>query len=581
MPTSTSTRDEVLWLREARLDTNCAIFPTVLDRVVMKRGSKSMECFEWQGSEPRISYKKRADTIISFAAHAADPIPSDRRRAATSGRKIRNCEYQAVASAAGRLDYWTRCRGHCFLHGCILVIPDVSSYPSFTLMELLLTISISTEWPEVKLRNFAKFDTLKVDHQLVYIKITSPLLDEQQNTVSGEGHGTTKTKTNGYRRFQRITCPLLQPQRSDHVLYGAWRKCKVECAYHCAVATQCRCETASYNANSSFTRQQNGVTGQQDVRTPIANQHLVTYLPAGVTANRRPFAARSNQSGTRPVLRDSRSQRAGAASQFKEYSFERALFHTTWREHCFALSHGRPESILSDVMMAWSRERVHERALSGPIETRPQIELKSDVVQRTAEADSTWVVGHTYSGTARDRLQVYLHAEGRRLRSIKRHVTWVRFGPIRYHLSTTTTHIIERDPQLDRQTSREVVDPYMYVGLCQGSMGITSLIKNETYLRALRALTAPRKEGGGEEEPTHLWTFGYRTPTLLRSCNNRRVGEMNKCLESTSHPNEFTKYSWLYSSVEETTDANPASSTELRTDNPPGELQSPGPMSHL
>ncbi|KAJ8889711.1 hypothetical protein PR048_009212 [Dryococelus australis] len=39
-------------------------------------------------------------------------IPSDRRRAArevTSRRQICECEYQAVVSAAGRLDYWTRC----------------------------------------------------------------------------------------------------------------------------------------------------------------------------------------------------------------------------------------------------------------------------------------------------------------------------------------------------------------------------------------------------------------------------------------------------------------------------------------
>ncbi|KAJ8888027.1 hypothetical protein PR048_007512 [Dryococelus australis] len=39
-------------------------------------------------------------------------VPSDRRRAArevTSGREIYDCEYQAVKSAAGRLDYWTGC----------------------------------------------------------------------------------------------------------------------------------------------------------------------------------------------------------------------------------------------------------------------------------------------------------------------------------------------------------------------------------------------------------------------------------------------------------------------------------------
>ncbi|KAJ8871074.1 hypothetical protein PR048_027378 [Dryococelus australis] len=61
-------------------------------------------------------------TTLLTAAQLSSLGIADRQRVArevTSGREIYDCEYQAVKSAAGRLDYWSRCTGlvsHWLLH---------------------------------------------------------------------------------------------------------------------------------------------------------------------------------------------------------------------------------------------------------------------------------------------------------------------------------------------------------------------------------------------------------------------------------------------------------------------------------
>ncbi|KAJ8898543.1 hypothetical protein PR048_003903 [Dryococelus australis] len=67
-------------------------------------------------------------------------------------------------------------------------------------------------------------------------------------------------------------------------------------------------ETAACLANYARTRQQNGVTGQQHVATPFANQSLVICLPAGSPANRESLQVRRSQYDVRLVPTDARSQ---------------------------------------------------------------------------------------------------------------------------------------------------------------------------------------------------------------------------------------------------------------------------------
>ncbi|KAJ8878425.1 hypothetical protein PR048_019003 [Dryococelus australis] len=58
---------------------------------------------------------------------------------------------------------------------------------------------------------------------------------------------------------------------------------------------------------SSSTCQQNGVTIEQLVGAPFANQRVVTYLQAGSTGNWEPYAACKSQSGAKPVPRYTRA----------------------------------------------------------------------------------------------------------------------------------------------------------------------------------------------------------------------------------------------------------------------------------
>ncbi|KAJ8888578.1 hypothetical protein PR048_008070 [Dryococelus australis] len=84
-------------------------------------------------------------------------------------------------------------------------------------------------------------------------------------------------------------------------------------------------EIAAYSANSKRTCQQNGGTSQQQVATPFTNQHLVTHLPASISANRAHFAARGTQSDTRPVPRASHNQSENEYSHLKGVTM---AFHT-------------------------------------------------------------------------------------------------------------------------------------------------------------------------------------------------------------------------------------------------------------
>ncbi|KAJ8880924.1 hypothetical protein PR048_017397 [Dryococelus australis] len=101
--------------------------------------------------------------------------------------------------------------------------------------------------------------------------------------------------------------------------------------------------TAACTADSSHTRQQNGVSGRQHAGTLFANQRQVTHSPAGGPANRETVAASSSQKLRALIIPWRRDKREQIASQEQV----RRVAPNTGSHYCGLLSHQRITSPLT------------------------------------------------------------------------------------------------------------------------------------------------------------------------------------------------------------------------------------------